>query len=103
MIPKHRPHPTSPGEMLLEEFLVPMEMTQRALAEELGLSVPKRQLDHQRQEGNHGGNRGSSFAGVQELTSVLAWSANGLGTSGTPNATSLRWGNGQSSNQVFCS
>ncbi len=38
MIPKHRP-PTSPGEMLLEEFLVPMEMTQRALAEELGLSV----------------------------------------------------------------
>ena len=38
MIPKHRP-PTSPGEMLLEEFLVPMDMTQRALAEELGLSV----------------------------------------------------------------
>ena len=38
MTPKHRP-PTSPGEMLLEEFLVPMEMTQRALAKELGLSV----------------------------------------------------------------
>jgi addiction module HigA family antidote len=29
----------SAREMLLEEFLVPMEMTQRALAEELGLSV----------------------------------------------------------------
>ena len=38
MIPKHRP-PTSPGEMLLEEFLLPMEMTQRPLAEELGMSV----------------------------------------------------------------
>lgn len=38
MRPKHRP-PTSRGEMLLEEFLVPMEMTQSALAEELGLSV----------------------------------------------------------------
>ena len=38
MIPKHRP-PTSPGEMLLDEFLVPIGMTQRALAEELGVSV----------------------------------------------------------------
>ena len=38
MIPKHRP-PTAPGEMLLEEFLVPMGMTQRALAEELSVSV----------------------------------------------------------------
>ena len=38
MIPKHRP-PTSPGEMLLEEFLIPMGMTQRALAEELEMSV----------------------------------------------------------------
>ena len=31
-IPKNRP-PTHPGEMLLEEFLMPMELTQRALAE----------------------------------------------------------------------
>lgn len=38
MIPKHRP-PTAPGEMLLEEFLVPMGMTQAALAEALGMSV----------------------------------------------------------------
>ncbi len=38
MIPKHRA-PTSPGEMLLEEFLLPKGMTQRALAEQLGLSV----------------------------------------------------------------
>ena len=38
MIPKHRP-PTSPGEMLLEEFLKPVGMTQRVLAEETGLSV----------------------------------------------------------------
>lgn len=40
MIPKHRP-PTSPGEMLLEEFLQPMGMTQRELAEQLGLSVQR--------------------------------------------------------------
>lgn len=31
-IPKHRP-PTHPGEMLLEEFLLPMAITQQALAE----------------------------------------------------------------------
>lgn len=31
-IPKHRP-PTHPGEMLLEEFLKPMAITQQTLAE----------------------------------------------------------------------
>ncbi len=31
-IPSHR-EPTHPGEMLLEEFLVPMEITQRELAD----------------------------------------------------------------------
>ena len=31
-LPTHRP-PTHPGEMLLEEFLTPMELTQRDLAE----------------------------------------------------------------------
>ena len=38
MIPKHRNHP-HPGEILLEEFLVPMEITQTALAERLGVSM----------------------------------------------------------------
>lgn len=33
-IPTHRP-PTHPGEMLLEEFLVPMGMTQRELADQI--------------------------------------------------------------------
>ena len=33
-IPTHR-EPTHPGEMLLEEFLIPMGITQRELAEEL--------------------------------------------------------------------
>lgn len=35
-IPTNRP-PTHPGEMLLEEFLVPMGLTQRELAEAIGV------------------------------------------------------------------
>ena len=30
------PHPTLPGEMLTEEFLVPMQLTQVALAKKMG-------------------------------------------------------------------
>lgn len=36
-IPKARP-PTPPGEMLLEEFLKPLSMTQTELAERIGVS-----------------------------------------------------------------
>lgn len=36
-VPTHR-QPTHPGEMLLDEFLKPMELTQRDLAE--GIHVP---------------------------------------------------------------
>lgn len=39
-IPTHRP-PTHPGEMLREEFLAPMGMTQTELAEKLGVSFPR--------------------------------------------------------------
>ena len=35
MLPKKRP-PTHPGEMLLKEFLEPMEITQQAYAKHLG-------------------------------------------------------------------
>ena len=35
MLPKHRP-PTHPGEILLEDFLKPMHLTQSALAQHLG-------------------------------------------------------------------
>jgi antitoxin HigA-1 len=35
-IPTHRP-PTHPGEMLLEEFLNPMNVTQRELAQAIGV------------------------------------------------------------------
>ncbi|MEZ4658777.1 MAG: HigA family addiction module antitoxin [Caldilineaceae bacterium] len=35
-IPTHRP-PTHPGEMLLEEFLAPMNITQRELADAIGV------------------------------------------------------------------
>lgn len=31
--------PTSPGEILKEEFLIPLELTQRALAEHLGCDI----------------------------------------------------------------
>jgi antitoxin HigA-1 len=39
-IPKNRP-PTHPGEMLMEEFLKPLKMTQVELAEKLGVSYPR--------------------------------------------------------------
>jgi addiction module HigA family antidote len=40
MIPKNR-IPTHPGEVLLEEFLRPMELTQTQLAEHIGDHPPK--------------------------------------------------------------
>lgn len=39
-IPKNGP-PTHPGEMLLEEFLKPLKITQSELAEKLGVSYPR--------------------------------------------------------------
>lgn len=39
-LPKHR-RPTSPGEMLLEEFLKPMGITQRQFAKHLGWTQAK--------------------------------------------------------------
>lgn len=41
-IPTHRP-PTHPGEMLLEEFLNPMELTQRELAD--AIHVPYQRIN----------------------------------------------------------
>jgi addiction module HigA family antidote len=38
MIPKHR-EPTHPGEMLLEEFLRPMKLTQVEAADTMGISL----------------------------------------------------------------
>jgi addiction module HigA family antidote len=40
MLPKHGP-PTHPGEMLLEEFLKPLGMTQTELAERIRVSYPR--------------------------------------------------------------
>ena len=39
-LPTHRP-PTHPGEMLLEEFLKPLGITQSAFATRLGISFPR--------------------------------------------------------------
>lgn len=38
MIPRHR-RPTTPGEILHHEFLVPLHMTQKRLADHLGCDV----------------------------------------------------------------
>ena len=38
MIPTHRP-PTHPGEILLEEFLKPLKLTQVDAAEKMGISL----------------------------------------------------------------
>lgn len=38
MLPKNRP-PTPPGEILREEFLVPFDLTQAALADRLGVTT----------------------------------------------------------------
>ena len=40
MIPSHR-EPTHPGEILLEEFLKPMKMSQVTLASKLGVSLQR--------------------------------------------------------------
>ncbi len=40
MLPKHRP-PTHPGEMLLEEFLRPLGVTQSEFAVRLAVSFPR--------------------------------------------------------------
>ena len=40
MLPRNRP-PTSPGEILLEEFLKPLGMTQLALAEKMGVPIQR--------------------------------------------------------------
>jgi addiction module HigA family antidote len=40
MLPKHRP-PTTPGEILLEEFLKPLSMTQTSLAEKMGVPIQR--------------------------------------------------------------
>ena len=39
-LPRHRP-PTHPGEMLLEEFIKPLGVTQSKLAIRLGISFPR--------------------------------------------------------------
>jgi addiction module HigA family antidote len=38
LIPTHRP-PTTPGEILLEEWLKPMKLTQLALAKKMGVDI----------------------------------------------------------------
>lgn len=47
-LPTHRP-PTHPGEMLLEEFLKPLGISQSDFAEQIGVSYPRlNELIHQK-------------------------------------------------------
>jgi len=39
-LPKHR-RPTHPGEVFLEDFLIPLDLTQKEAAELLGISYPR--------------------------------------------------------------
>ena len=39
-LPKHHP-PTHPGKMLFQEFLLPLNMTQKELAERIAVSYPR--------------------------------------------------------------
>ncbi len=39
-VPTHRP-PTHPGEMLMEEFLIPMDMSQTQLSKAIGISYQR--------------------------------------------------------------
>jgi addiction module HigA family antidote len=66
MIPKHR-IPTHPGEMLLEEFLKPMGLTQAQFAEHIGVDASK---------------VSALVNGKLSVTPVMAWRlARALGTS----------------------
>lgn len=48
MLPTHR-SPTHPGEMLLKEFLEPLEITQKAFSQHLGWTYAKlNEIVHQR-------------------------------------------------------
>src|ERR1700682_4394206 len=40
LVPTHR-RPTTPGEMLVEEFLRPLRITQTAFAERIGVTYPR--------------------------------------------------------------
>jgi len=66
-IPSHRP-PTHPGEMLLEEFLIPMGLTQRNLAE--AIRAPYRQIN-----GIINGRRGMTLSTALRLAKYFGMSA----------------------------
>ena len=66
-VPTHRP-PTHPGEMLLEEFLNPMEITQRQLAQ--SIHVP-----YQRINGLTNGRRGMTPSTALRLAKYIGTSA----------------------------
>jgi addiction module HigA family antidote len=66
-LPKHRP-PTHPGEMLLEEFLKPLAVSQSAFAIQLGVSFPRlNEIIH--------GKRGVTSDTALRLAQVLGMSA----------------------------
>ena len=75
-LPRQRP-PTRPGEMLLEEFVKPLAITQSELATRLGTSFP-RLNEIILETGDHVGH-GSAGTGAGDVGRFLARAAVGLG------------------------
>ena len=63
MIPENR-IPTHPGEILLEEFLKPFDLTQVALTRHLGIPTQRVNEIVRGKMGDHSGNSVVIFAGV---------------------------------------
>jgi hypothetical protein len=76
LIPTSRP-PTHPGEMLLEEFLKPLSLSQKELAGRIGVSYPRVNERQARRDAGHGA---SAQSAAGDDPGVLAKPSNGLGS-----------------------
>ena len=77
MIPENRKS-THPGEILLEEFLRPLGITQVAFAEASWDSGPEDQRNRERQAGNYAPDRMAVLSGAEDLTGILGESSEPL-------------------------
>ena len=78
-LPRQRP-PTRPGEMLLEEFIKPLAITQSELAARLGISFPRLNEIIRGKRSNHIGYSTSAGTGHGDVGRLLARAAVGLGS-----------------------
>ena len=78
-LPRQRP-PTRPGEMLLEEFIKPLAITQSELAARLGISFPRLNEIIRGERSDHIGYSSSAGTGRGDVGRLLARTAVGLGS-----------------------